>query len=462
MDTSLVPEIGTVPQALRSFRLRWVEELVRTERGEPAVGATFAAQHARLLHFLDVRERAELAGPLGRVPGSFSVLPHEIDHVVETLRPEDPIVVVDRHNERGLAFAKALEGRGFRMVAHMWGGVADWRAQGYGTTREKKLKFEKLARIEAVFSAEKRLLSKDDIRAHLGDPRAIHRQKLASLLTHGHLSCVDGRDHGALLGTPGGDGGELLLALSALEKLRGRAITSEEVAHVLESRLDAFGPCAIHTDIANGNKVIAYLRSHPNVAPHVENVRETLEWRKFFAQPPREIEDDILEALVTPEHLGCGHLKLSRLRADDYGTRAGLVDAFLRTFFRARWAGTPEAHYVPLPGGHAEGAVLRVRVAEEVGPFTEVPLVSPMCGGSQVFVAHPEVAVAMRRFVVRLFQDMGLVEADKASRLEREIDALAEVQLGHTLHALGEGLPIFDLHFDRRGCLDVEEAGVVG
>jgi len=462
MDTSLVPEIGAVHQALRSFRLSWVEAIVRSEKGEPALPATFAAQHARLLHFVDVRDRDELSGPMGRVPGSFSVLPDDIGQVVEALQPDDPVLLVDRKNERAPALAKALEQRGMRFVAHMWGGISEWRAQGYASTRALPLRLGKLARITPGFEANKRLLTLEDIREHLGDPRAIHRQKLASLLTHGHLSCVDGRDHGALFGTPGGDGGEILLALSALEKLRKKPMSEDEVTAVLEARLDGFGTCGVHTDISAANRVIATLRAHPTLARHVERISHTWEWRAFFMSPPREAFSDLLDILTAPENLGCGHLKLSMVHADDYGTRSELVRGFLRTFFELRWNGSTETLYTPLPGGHAEGAVLRVRTSEEIGPFSQVPLVSPLFGGTQMFVAHPEVADTMRSFTVRLLAGLGLVSRDQESALASAITELAAVQLGRTLHALGEGLPIYDVWFDESGCFRVESGGHVG
>jgi hypothetical protein len=78
-----------------------------------------------------------------------------------------------------------------------------------------------------------------------------------------------------------------------------------------------------------------------------------------------------------------------------------------------------------------------------------------------MFVAHPEVAVAMRGFTVDLLVRLGLVEATQAQALADEIAELASVQLGRTLLALGHGLPIFDVSFDAAGCFRVEPAGRV-
>lgn len=336
----LIPEIGTIPQALRSFRVNWVAALVRGAHGEPILPVSFVSQNVRVLHVLDVRDREELCGPLGHIPGSFSGLPAELDVVTDALDRDDPIIVVDGNNERAPELAKALEARGHRLVAFMWGGMNEWRAFGLGVTREAPARSGSVERIMPRYDAERRHLDIADIEALVGDPRALTRQKLASLITHGKLSCVDGRDHGAVLGTPGGDGGELLLALSALERTTGRVLTDRDVARIVRARLDAFGHCAIHTDLATANRAIAAIRAHPKLAAFVDGITDTLDWRKFWTRPPKGAHDDLVELLVDPDHIGCGHLKLSLTAAEDYGTRASLVQAFLRAFFRERFLGS--------------------------------------------------------------------------------------------------------------------------
>jgi rhodanese-related sulfurtransferase len=461
MDHPLIPPIGSVSQAFRAFRVAWVSALGRSADGEPVVPTSFAAQHARVLHFIDVRDRDELVGPMGRIPGSFSVPGREFERISDTLMDADPIVVVDAYEERAPAAAALLEARGHRLVAFLRGGLDAWRAHGLGVTRDELGADDELRRVVPSFDAQRRVLSAEDVREHVGDPRALQRQKLAALLTHGRLSCVDGRDHGALLGTPGGDGGELLLVLSALERVTGRRLGDDDVARILLRRLDAFGHCAVHTDIAAANRIIATLRAAPNLARHVEGIQDTLEWRRFWMRPPRELHDELLEIAIQPEHLGCGHIKLSLTQAERYGTRPEFVRAFLRAFFRLRWQGSTETEYAPLPGGHAEGAVLRVRVEGGVGPFSFVPLLSPLCAGTQTFVAHPEVSTAMRRLTTRLLSETGEIPSAEVARLDREIDALAEVQLANTLQALAAGLPVFDLWFSPHGPPRVEAAGNV-
>lgn len=72
--------------------------------------------------------------------------------------------------------------------------------------------------------------------------------KAAKLLLHGTQACVDGRDAHAIIGTPGGDAGELVLALAAAEQLGRRAFSAEAVERVFADYLDASGHFYLHTD----------------------------------------------------------------------------------------------------------------------------------------------------------------------------------------------------------------------
>lgn len=119
---------------------------------------------------------------------------------------------------------------------------------------------------------------------------------------------------------------------------------------------------------------------------------------------------------------------------------------FLHTFLTARWNGAIEAEFVPLAGGHAERAVLRVHVAGELQPFTPVPLVSPSCQGTQMFVVHPQVVEFLRgQLIAFALQQKALVPSVSAAALRAVVDELAGEQANATLGVLAKGLPIFDV-----------------
>jgi hypothetical protein len=75
---------------------------------------------------------------------------------------------------------------------------------------------------------------------------------MAALLLHGKTSCVDGRDEHGVIGTPGGNAGEFLLALTSIERATGKHFPVECMEEVLRGYLDTFGHFYVHSDTDAG------------------------------------------------------------------------------------------------------------------------------------------------------------------------------------------------------------------
>jgi len=346
-------------------------------------------------------------------------------------------------------------------VASMEGGMQAWRSAGYATTRDRSFRdrtVETLAWDPSVALAPHphvegapAHLALEEIRRHVGDPRSVRWVKMAAFLMHGKISCVDGRDDHGVVGTPGGDAGELLLALAATELVTARPLGRETLAALIAHYLDTFGHLYLHTDTTALNRLILAMRADPRLSDELPP-RETggPGWRAFMARPPAHLRPMILEHLLEPAHIGCGHLRLMLLNSEEYGVRAELLRAFLHEYYTLRWSGSVEAEFVVLGGGHQEGAIVSVRLADDVYPFTRVPLVSPACGATQMFVAHPDVTSFLRRQIAAFMtmqRETGLVRADRERLLER-MTALAERQLEATLGRLAKGLPHYVVRFE--------------
>ncbi|MDI1449213.1 rhodanese-like domain-containing protein [Polyangium sp. 6x1] len=456
------PEAPAQPQAepppVRLLRTNWVTEIRRTESGVPTLPPSFVVSQGRLVELVDVRDEAELEGPLGHVPGVRWVATKDIERVADVLPPNALVVLISRSGDRSATAAKLLEARGMTFVASMEGGMLAWRNAGYAVTRDpsfRKRTIETLAWSPGVYvppaDGGTRKLALSEIQGHVGDPRSVRWVKMSAFLTHGKISCVDGRDDHGVVGTPGGDAGELLLALAATELVTGRPIGEATLGAILERYLDTFGHLYLHTDTHALNKMILAMRADPRLADELPP-RETQGpgWRKYMARPPAHLQALILEHLIVPDHIGCGHIRLMFQNGEAYGVRQDLVRAFLRAYYTMRWSGSTEAEFVVLGGGHQEGAVVSVRLAEEVYPFTLVPLVSPACGATQMFVAHPDVTAFLRRQIAAFMtmqKSTGLVRADRA-RLYERMTALGERQLTATLGRLAKGLPHYVVRFE--------------
>ncbi len=466
MLDSRIPPIGAVPQPERMFRVNWVANVKLTPSGVPFVSADFTAKQGRRVRIIDVRAADELTGALGHVPGSDWVPLDRIATLVERLGRDEPIILVSGGEERSHDAAELLAKAGMRFVAFMVGGLMSWRDLGYSTTRDASIldRRDVLRSMEDVVEAPPEHLTAEHVQRHVGDRLSVRWIKLPALLVRGLVSCVDGRDDSGVIGSPGGDAGELLVGLRALEKMLYRELGDAEVATLLARRLDVLGRFYMHTDVTAANASIEAMRADARFDGHLEGVDETLAWRRFLASPPVAVREALLEHSLHPKHVGCGHLRLSLTSAKAYETREGLVASVLRNFQLKRWEGAPELEVVALAGGHTERAVLNVRIGGPLMPFSRIPLVSPAAFGAQVFVHHPRITSYLRGQLARFLAmqtDITRAAID-AGELHLEMERLGSTQLKQTLGALANGLPIYDVTFHGEESVEVRPAGVVG
>ena len=465
-DEPLIPPIGEIPQAERMFRINWVASLERSPSGVPLHAPEFVARQGRGVRIVDIRERDELLGPLGYIPGADWVPRDRAPSLAQRIGRDAPVIIISRGGERGSEVAYALEKQGMRMCASLRGGMVAWKALGFGTVRDPAIleMHDTLRDRTSPIVTSGGTLERSQIAAHVEDALSTRWIKAAAILLHGKRSCVDGRDDTGVIGTPGGDGGEIILAFAALEGHLGRALSNEEVRMLLMRAVDAFGNVYMHTDVHASNSLIVSMRADPRLTDAIGTTYEALEWRKWMGSPPDHVHDIVLEHMVQTAHVGCGHVRLMLQHPDGYGVRAELVREVIRAYLRLRWEGASQLDFVPLPGGHQEGAVVNVRVEGDVHSYTQIPLVSPSCAGSQMFVNHPQVSAYFRRETAALLCEQGdvvpLTRGDEA-KLSARIEELAGNQMGLTLGHLAKGLPVFDVLYRRDAEAEITRSGTV-
>jgi hypothetical protein len=288
--------------------------------------------------------------------------------------------------------------------------------------------------------------------------------RLAALLVSGKRSCVDGRDAQGVIGTPGGDAGELVLALSAIEAVTGQRIADAAIPQLLLRELDTFGRFYMHTDTLAWAAFLGSVRSDPRLAHVVLDTTDEAAWFELLQRPPKAIRPVLLEHLLEPANMGCGHLKLMLKNQDEYGVRPDLLRGFLRSFYELLWEGAPEVELATLEGHHDESAVISVFVDDALWDFTPIPLVSPSVGRNQVFVAHPQVAARHREHYVEFFRRQGSLvplQSRHVEALQQEIQQRGDRHLLQTLHHLASGLPLFEVHFEGTERVRILEKGAV-
>ena len=469
MTSSPPASASAEPVTTRLARLAFAQARRRDAAGVPTVPPEFVAEQGQHVRILDVREPDELHGLLGHIPAVTHLPLARLGEAPQTLGAATLLVLVSNTGARASVAARYLEALGMSAVAAMEGGMAAWKKLGFSTPRDPaSVRWALVALppgvgrdgkpLQAVTKGQR--LTAAQILEHVGDPGAVRWVKLAAFLLHGKRSCVDGRDDHGVIGTPGGDAGELLLALSVVEDLRGAPLTDAEVARTLVAHVDTFGRFYMHSDMHGMNHLIVEgFRKDARLTPHLTQVFEAQEWRAFLADPPVALRPYLLEHLVKPENFGCGHLKFA-FGQPEYGLRAGLGTAFLRAFHELRWAGAPELEFVILGGDHVEGAVVEVRIEGELRSYTRIPLVSPQVDGLQMFVAHPQVTAHLRRETSAFLCELGLLPTDQQAALEAGIAEKGARQLEATLGRLAKGLPVFRVTF-RDGAPVVSALGAV-
>jgi len=283
-------------------------------------------------------------------------------------------------------------------------------------------------------------MSPEDVTKHLESDGSIAWTTLAELMGAGCHSCVDGRDAGAVLGTPGGDAGEYLVHLACIERVTGAELGGAELQQMFDRFLLHFGRFYMHTDRHAVDNLAATLAGDDAFADVGGDSAKT----EALVRSPGDRAEKLLPYLLDPNHVGCGHLKLILLHPGDYMVRPELTRGLLAIVFRKLWGGA-DIDYVVLEGGHAEGAVVQVSAGKPKHAFTRVPKVAPFDGSTQMFVAHPKVTGWMREQVAQyLCSELDELGAVDAAAFVAEVNGLAGKQLGETLGHLAKGLPIYD------------------
>jgi len=399
------------------------------------------------IRVVDVREQEELNDELGRLAFAEWVPLGQLAEASQQWDPAQPIVLVCRSGRRSARGAEQLEALGFRNPGSMTGGMLRWHELGLPVSHSAA----DVRRDPAAF------LSKAAPRPTVGtpvylDPRHVRWVRTAALLATGSESCVDGRDAHAVIGTPGGDAGELLLALAAAEQAGGQPLMPREVEALIDTWLDAFGRLYIHSDTHALQALRARLLADPRFAGNAPQLADVTALEALVRHPPRELAPALLEHLLAPEAVGCGHLRSMLLAPDSYQVRKELVVSVLQGIFQRLWRVPENIDWVVLSGEHDEQAVVVVLLDGEIRPYTKVPAIAPASELGQAFVAHPQVTAYLREQNASFLLEQlpALRERVSLGKLSATFRSLADTQLAATLDRLAPGLPRYEARFHGR------------
>jgi rhodanese-related sulfurtransferase len=236
----------------RSFRINWVWHVLQNHG---VCTVDFAAQVNRAVHLIDIRTEEEVCGPSGHIAGS-SWFPLSDLHTLPSLLPSSncPVVIIAQFEDDARLACAELERLGLTYIAPMQGGIVAWRLYGFSCARDSTLLsqrgklrprplLEDMEVVNTVTSHHPRRHSVDhshrrrpsiysptaaastahnesidfelvrqtsqsqdavtlaDIKRHVGDPNSLRWLKLSAFTLHESMSCVDGRNDDAVVGT---------------------------------------------------------------------------------------------------------------------------------------------------------------------------------------------------------------------------------------------------------------------
>jgi rhodanese-related sulfurtransferase len=424
----------------------------RSPGGAPEVDVAWLAAHRCDVRVVDVREPDEFHGPAGSIDVAQSVPLTALERQAERWDPTEPVVFVCRSGRRSERAVEQLKALGFRHVASLTGGMLAWRALSQPTVRVPAPPAPPRPRETPILDASTDPLTA--LRAALDRPDGIVMTRAASLLGSNTVSCIDGRTAGPVLGTPGGDAGELVLSLAALEEVLGHPVTTAWITDLFDRYVAAFGRFYLHTDEHALHRLADDLRGDARFASASSHWHSPEDISGFLRAPPDALEEPLLEHLTRAEHVGCGHLRLMMQSPARYGVREGLVQDVLRAALRRSWARPELLEFARLEGEHEERGVLEVRVEHEVHAHTLVPMVTPHVGARELFVLHPQVIDFVRAenawFLVEQLAPEDAQRVD-AAQLRRHIQRLGSRQLAATVERLAPHLPHFVLRVTSHG-----------
>lgn len=275
---------------------------------------------------------------------------------------------------------------------------------------------------------QKIMLTKEQIRAHIEQDGNLRWVKMAELLQDSPESCVDGRGHEGIVGMPGGNAGEFVLALAALEQACGRRLPLEKMDEMLDKYIKKIGKFYFHTDdhtLHDAGLTAAQAEKGP---------AQSFEW------------GELLKKFSDPKGIGCGHLRLMIQNPEQYGVRSELVQSIIKSIYRSLWT-SQDIEFVVLEGGHNEGAVVNVEIDdEEIMNDTEIPAISPTVKGVQMFVNHPQAAEFMRKKISESIVAITGADCDQ-EKFGKVIRELGNRQLSATVGHLAKGLPVYTVVF---------------
>ncbi|CAG9327741.1 unnamed protein product [Blepharisma stoltei] len=212
------------------------------------------------------------------------------------------------------------------------------------------------------------------------------------------FGCLDGRINREILGTPGGDAGEFILALLVFEDITEKSLDQDDVDRYLEDWLSLMD--SEHFYMCTDDYSISHIERELSV--------EGLD----IMNPRKTLIDDLLDVISDPNNIGDSHIKLMLEYPELYSIRPNVIQLFIKAFYKILW---DEANILRnylfldvLSGSHNEVGFLEIRTNQECLSDEVAPLITPKEPGKHglsLFVNHLDAVNIKRRRLAEFFAE---------------------------------------------------------
>jgi len=158
----------------------------------------------------------------------------------------------------------------------------------------------------------------------LGKPADVKIVELSST----SFSCIDDRSYTPIVGAPGGEFGEFLVALNEYEKVRAKNLTAEETKNLLVGWLNW-----------NSNEKNDYQFYFHSDEKSINTLNSKLTSGQVpdMTSPRGADQAALLEQLIKPANQGCSFTRSVLMNPDKFGFRLDLVQYLIQAFFNILW-----------------------------------------------------------------------------------------------------------------------------
>jgi len=240
----------------------------------------------------------------------------------------------------------------------------------------------------------------------IGNPQDM---QFARVIENG-FKTLDGRISGPVLGTPGGDAGEFILALEIYSELMGRNVhlTENKVYNIFRDYLQYMKQDTFY--MATDDSAIRHIEKQLNIIG-------------LNIQSPKQSNiEDLLSIIDQPENIGDLHIKLLLSETQNYSLNKTLVQYFLKAYYRTLWDTSSDnslSHKLNLDilaGDHNEVAFIEIKTDIECLRNNRAPMMVTHDGKNkvQVFINHID-AVSLQRAELSKFFTLNVGHSNSAT-----------------------------------------------